>query len=725
MLELIRPSLRLGNWSDWETHLYFKALVVALLFACMLVSSSKHARAEISETTKSDADALLQLIAQNKELDAYLHTLALKQELATEPSPARRSEIYKEIIFHALDMGDNDTLKIFSDKALELAYDINDTELRIYGELALANLQAANGELDRAQITAKKAKALALRENDETMVFFADAILAILGPDLGNHLEGLSRMAQGTISLPETQRGNEMRMLAYLTLGYTYAGIGEPSEIIRYYRLAAELGEQTGIALDRESVFFNVASSLSDAHENALARQYFEALKGILQQTGRMEGTYYILYGLAWVEYAEDNLNEAIALAREALESYPAEPSFDSSLRDLIAISYARLGDAKSARGYMNSGDTAYRVNPDFGTNLPEAQKQLTLAYVLKAEGKLEEAFEMLDKARRGAVDASYEQFKNSVADLRTNLQTMLEKQQAEDKLKETEDAYSRMTVVFSILIALCAAAVLFMQFRHTRALQKSMLAAELANRSKSDFLANMSHELRTPLNAILGFSEMMTQEVFGKLGAKQYEDYAQHIHGSGKHLLDIINDILDLSKVESGRLVLQETDIDLQQMFDDAKALLAPRANERGVDLSVHVDKDVPLLRADWRLLKQILLNLLSNGVKFTDRGGRVNLIAHFTKEGAIQIEVIDSGMGMEPHELEEALTPFGQAGTTMTRSHEGTGLGLPLVQSLVELHGGELFIRSKRNIGTTVQILMPVSRSIPAGAPILNEQI
>lgn len=701
----------------WDKHSFILKLFIAsgLIFAAFFpIPGVSTAQAEVSAETKRDANALLRSVSATKDLDAYLHILEHQDELKTTSSKEQKSELIKELIFHALDMDNAEALETFIPMARELAYDIRDIELQIYGELGTAHLLAKNGELQKAKETAESARALAKREDDDIMVFFADAVMVFFGSELGYHLEGLSRMTQGALTLPDTPRGNRMRMFAYLSLGYTYLAIGDPAEIIRNYRLAAELGQEKKIAFDRESVFFNVALSLSENGESELAREYFEALKGILEQTGRTEGNYYVLYGLAWISYKAENYENAISLATNALSNYPGTLFLDNSLNSLIAISYAKLGQAEMARAFMNHSETFFKANPEFVGTLSEARQKLTLAYILEAEGKHGEAFKTLNEARISENEASREQFKTNATELRTNLRTMLEKQQAEERLKETEDAYSRMTVIFSVLIALCAAAVLLMQYRHTRILRRSMIAAELANRTKSEFLANMSHELRTPLNAILGFSEMMLRGVFGKLGAKQYEEYAQYIHGSGNHLLDIINDILDLSKIESGRLILQETDIDLSQMFDDVKALLEPRAQEREVKISTHVAKNVPHLRADWRLIKQILLNLLSNGVKFTEAEGRISLNARYTDKGEIQIEVIDSGIGMDPDELEEALTPFGQAGTTMTRSHEGTGLGLPLVKSLVELHGGELFIRSRRKIGTTVQIIMPPERSI-----------
>lgn len=686
---------------------------VALLFVTASVAAQDTNINRLAPEVRAQAEELLTALQKNTDIDAYLHIKALIAELEVKSVPRERSEIYKEILFHALDMGNMELLTEYSELAVQLSYQINDIELRIYGELAKANLQSLSGEIAEARKTILGARAIAERDGDPINIFFADAMLAFVGPDMGNFLEGLSQMAQGAVSLPDTPRGNRMRMLAYLTLAYTYAGVSELEELVRYYSEAAELGAATGIAFDRESVFYNIASTLADEDENELAERYFLGLRDVLSQIGRPEGEYYVLYGLAWVRYDAKDYQAAINLAQQALDDFPDDPYFDTTLYNLLAMAQAKLGDATAARAYLQRVEASLQAHPDFETLVPKSQLKLTHAFILGAEENWPEAFRNLDEARRAAALDAHNRFQSSIADLRSNLETMLEKLEIQNQLRETEDAYTRLIIAFAILALVAISLLLIMQRRHNCALQQSILEAEVANKTKSDFLANMSHEIRTPLNAILGFSEMMTQKVFGKLGAKQYDDYASHIHGSGKHLLDIINDILDLSKVESGRVQVVPTNIDLKQMFDDARTVLIPKAQERGVDVGVHVDADVPELIADWRLVKQVLLNLLSNSVKFTERGGRVNLIAHLTKEGSIQIEVIDSGIGMTPEELEIALTPFGQAGTILTRSHEGTGLGLPLVKSLVELHEGELFIRSKKNVGTTIQILMPPART------------
>ncbi len=233
---------------------------------------------------------------------------------------------------------------------------------------------------------------------------------------------------------------------------------------------------------------------------------------------------------------------------------------------------------------------------------------------------------------------------------------------------------------------------------------------AEGASQAKSQFLANMSHELRTPLNAIIGFSEVISAALFGPLDAR-YRDYAQDIHGSGHHLLRIINDLLDLSKVEAGRLELRESPVPIALIFETCRRMVDDRAAVAGVSLDFQ-PTDLAVSGDELRL-EQVLLNLVSNAVKFTPTGGHVAVSAMLALSGEVVITVADTGIGMAPEDIPRALQPFGQVNNSLARPHGGTGLGLPLAQRLIELHGGTLTIDSELGKGTTVTVVLPVERT------------
>jgi signal transduction histidine kinase len=263
---------------------------------------------------------------------------------------------------------------------------------------------------------------------------------------------------------------------------------------------------------------------------------------------------------------------------------------------------------------------------------------------------------------------------------------------------------------VVAMLQTFAAQSVLAIQnARLFREIEEKSRQLEAASQHKSEFLANMSHELRTPLNAIIGFSEVLSERMFGELNEKQAE-YLKDIYASGTHLLSLINDILDLSKIEAGRMELELIDFDLPTALDSALTLVRERAGRRNITLRMSVDERLGEVRADERKIRQVVLNLLSNAIKFTPEGGRIE-VRTVPVDGSIEVSVSDIGVGIAPGDQEAVFEEFRQVGTAATKA-EGTGLGLALCRKFVELHGGRIWVKSQIGAGSTFTLTIPVRR-------------
>jgi signal transduction histidine kinase len=249
--------------------------------------------------------------------------------------------------------------------------------------------------------------------------------------------------------------------------------------------------------------------------------------------------------------------------------------------------------------------------------------------------------------------------------------------------------------------------------------MRQARIQAEISSRTRMEFLANMSHELRTPLNAVIGFSEIIKDEVMGPLNVPVYKEYAQDIYDSGNYLLKIISEILEVSKIETGNRDLNISNFRIQKALKSCMTIMTTRIEQAGVELTVDLPEDLPELLAEELGFKQVMLNLIGNAIKFTPKGGKVNVNARVADTGEMQIDIVDTGIGMNEAEIQKAMQPFGKVDTTFSGMKEGTGLGLTIVDSLVRLHGGTFKLISQKGVGTTARVIMPAFRVLRTDKP------
>jgi signal transduction histidine kinase len=539
----------------------------------------------------------------------------------------------------------------------------------------------------------------------------------------GNYYASLEKLyiALDTIVGVESLNAERIRVGIYLSLAFVYTSIDDVENTIGFYTKALEVSQAKGLAVDRGSIIYNIGFLLLTIDELELSEKFFQDLITYYNDVGAVESTAYPYYVLAFIYNERGDYQTAQNWAEKAYVRGKYISDFEGSLLQLIAENSAWLGDIDKANEYLAKADAYFEEFPDYQKTTWAARSIKVRAVIAHVTGRNAEAIKLYEEFHRAYYRAQNKSFTKYVNQTTDNFYSRLSDQRVESELLQqkmsldelSNEKQANLNLFIAFLFLLMVGLVLF-QIRWGKILKLSKLDAEQASRSKSEFLAQMSHELRTPLNAIIGFSEMMSKEVLGEMANKKYKDYVILINQSGLHLLRIINDILDISKVESGKIELYESRFDLCVLIEETVATMQNRAAKVGLEIINTAPDKCSLLYADRRIVKQIMFNILSNSIKFTPKGGQILINYVVGTSGEIIIEISDNGQGMSPEDLAQAMEPFGQVKSVMVQSHEGTGLGLPLVKAFMELHQGGLAISSILGEGTKVELNFPCYRVV-----------
>jgi len=544
--------------------------------------------------------------------------------------------------------------------------------------------------------------------------------IADVAPTLGQVHRATAALGNAFDMIPESEADTRLaRADLRLILGFVDMQLHDLASTTEQFRQVLDLAEAGAFEVDRVAMAYYLAKSLLAHGEVVAARTGYGHLLSAARAAGRAKFEYYALHGLAEVEHTAGNPQLSARYVEQAVLTHDAQPHFAAATAQIQADNMIALGRLDAAHQLLAIAEDKLSQWPDL-TETPYALNITRLESELaEAKGQMSEALARYRSFAEQRQSFTEQIFNEDAKALRTTLETDLAMAQTQRALAERETDIAeanlqiqRVWLAAAGIAILAAVAGLIYQRRVTRALNESRRKAEAANQAKSTFLANVSHELRTPLNAIIGFSEMVSKEMLGPLGNETYRNHADAIHRAGRHLLAVINDILDVARIEAGRMNLEEEEIALADLLRECVEMLTPAIETKGLELDLDGVEAAPRLYADRRVVRQCVANLLSNAVKFSGDGGRVGLQVSQTEAGELTLGVSDTGRGMSPEEIATALEPFGQVEAAFTRTNEGTGLGLPLVKSLMELHGGWLEIESEKGMGTTARLVFPAER-------------
>lgn len=712
-------------WYSWRVmrvffHMLNNRILAVPLLVFLCLNSYGQAQTSSKEQESTAIDKFIERIENLKHRDVY-YILDEQEQQITDEKTIENMERVHLVLEYSFQSERNEKLKKYAVELERIARAVkNPSHVRLAKVYQVVS-RGLDGNFTRAVADLEVLLAEAREAQDVLVVITAYNILATLMIFQEEFNTALEYANRATKLLPEAPERNLLELQHYNTLAFIYTYMDDMDRTIEFYNLSLNTVEESGLAIDIGIVLYNVASSLQESRRFAESEQFLEAMIELYRQTNQSQNLLFPYEGLARIYFEQDDYEKSMEYIRQASKYTATSLTFELSLNQLGAVVAARLGQLDKARQYRQKIRKFFKEHPDhIGTGWPDMTIRID-AEIARAENQPVKALEFFEQYHKASLREIRKTHNSDVMKLRTSLETNMRVQKAEQDLiqkgSEIQLQRQRMVIFASLVIALVILVAFVLQRRVAQQLIASKANAESANMAKSDFLANMSHELRTPLNAIIGFSDMMMHQIYGKLGSSFYEQYAEMINSSGHHLLNIINEILDISKVESGNFELNESDCNVESMVAQAIKLIKVKTSDKNKTITItqDVSPDLPELYADPQLVNQILYNALSNAVKFSVPGGLVRVKAFVgPKDHAISIQVSDDGIGMTRKEIDHVLKPFAQVKNSMTRSQKGTGLGLPLIQAFMGLHNGSMNIESKKGCGTTVNLIFPSDRTV-----------
>lgn len=630
----------------------------------------------------------------------------LEIEISQTTDLKKKRALIDEISTYALHIDTPENIERYASMLQELSG--NDEDHILYAEINSLYAKALNGN-NTASARLEEISHQALTEGNIEIIVHTAIINGLLGPQNNSALDSLQRL-YSSLALVESQHDVALQKLSiYWTISFLNASLNDFEGTIDFYNLALDLAINNNLAIDAASSLFNIALALQNVDHIDLARRFFNEYRSInLEANQLMTNSRY--YGaMIFLEWDARNFERVVQIADQGLNINLIEPQTKATLYYGKLTALSRLGQKQvfnqTWQEYLNFIDEhANTEGIDWlKNNLRMQSEQANIA------GDHEKAYNLINDHYLDLLYDLRHAQAMSARGMTNGIEDMLNRIRAEKELNESQLTNQRLITLSTMILLFSTTIFIIFQYRQSKELADSKLKADQANELKGHFVANVSHELRTPLNSIIGFSEIIANQTAGKIDNEEYVEFARIIHQSGEHLLAIVNDILDMNKIEAGFMTINPAPIHIKEQVENVFSLLQGKADERHMTLSQAIGENAPLLSADPRMFRQILINLVNNAIKFSGNNTAIHIYIDVGNTDVYRVIIRDNGVGMTAEQIELARQPFTQIENSASRSQEGTGLGLPLVERFMRLHSGTLDIYSAPNKGTKITLTFP----------------